>query len=72
MAIHNNGEPKPNPLGTDAHDGGFEGSNKLYAEHLVNDHGYTESDVERHKWGMTEGDWIALNAMHRAARSLDS
>lgn len=70
--ITNNGEPKPNPLGTDAHDGSFEGSNKLYAEHLVNDHGYTEAEVERYKWGMTESEWCALDSMHRKARLLDS
>lgn len=43
--ITNNGEPKPHPLGTDAHDGSFEGSCYLYATHLVKDHGYRESDV---------------------------
>jgi hypothetical protein len=72
MAITNNGEPKPHPLGTDAHDGSFEGSTKLYAEHLVTDHGYTEEDVAPFKHGVTESDWLALGRLHRKARSLDS
>lgn len=68
MAITNNGEPKPNPLGSDAHDGSFEGSCSLYAEHLVKDHGYTDADVEPYKWGMTYSDWLALDRLHRTAR----
>lgn len=72
MAIHNNGEPKPNKFGTDAHDGGFEGSNKLYAEHLVKDHGYMQADVEPFAYLSDQSAWSTLNSMHRAARSLDS
>jgi hypothetical protein len=70
--VTNNGEPKPNPLGTDAHDGSFEGSTKLYAEHLVNDHGYTEEDVAPFKFGITEAEWYSLDYMHRKARLLDN
>ena len=70
--ITNNGEPKPNPLGTDAHDGSFEGSCSLYAAHLVKDHGYSETDVEPFKWGMGQSEWSALDSLHRKARSLDS
>lgn len=69
--ITNNGEPKPNPLGTDAHDGSFEGSCWQYAEHLVKDHGYRESDVAPYKDGIYQSQWSALNAMHRKARLLD-
>jgi hypothetical protein len=70
--ITNNGEPKPNPLGTDAHDGTFEGSIELYAQHLINDHGFTENQVEPYRSGYTQGDWSMLNKLHRAARSLHS
>lgn len=70
--VTNNGEPKPNPLGTDTHDNRFEGSCSLYAEHLVKDHGYTETDVEPFKWGGDSSAWSALNSLHRTARSLDT
>ena len=70
--ITNNGEPKPNPLGTDAHDESFEGSCYLYAKHLVNDHGYTEADVAPYADGIYQSEWSALNAMHRTARLLNS
>lgn len=71
MAITNNGEPKPNPLGSDAHDGSFEGSTTLYAEHLVNDHGYTAAQVAPFKGGVSQGDWISLDHLHRTARTLN-
>lgn len=71
-AVTNNGEPKSHPYGTDAHDGGFEGSTKLYAEHLVTDHGYTEAQVSPYSSGVTQGDWSMLDRLHRHARSLDS
>lgn len=70
MAVTNNGEPKSHPLGSDAHDGSFEGSTKLYAEHLVNDHGYTEAQVAPYKNSVMQGDWVSLDRLHRAARSL--
>ena len=70
--ITNNGEPKPHPLGSDSHDGSFEGSTKLYAEHLVNDHGFTDAQVAPYKDGMMQGHWTALNRLHRHARSLDA
>lgn len=69
--ITNNGEPKPNPLGSDAHDGSFEGSARLYAEHLVKDHGFSWSNVDPFKNGVSQGDWIALDHLHRHARSLN-
>jgi N-formylglutamate amidohydrolase len=72
MAITNNEEPKPDPLGSDAHDGSFEGSTTLYAEHLVNDHGFTEAQVAPFKGGAMQGDWNTLDRLHRAARSLHS
>lgn len=70
--VTNNGEPKPHPLGTDAHDGSFEGSCYLYAKHLVEDHGYTEDDVAPYKDGIYQSQWSALNTMHRKARLLDN
>jgi hypothetical protein len=69
--ITNNGEPKPHPLGSDAHDGSFEGSTKLYAEHLVNDHGYTEEQVAPYKGSVMVSDWLALDRLHRTARLLN-
>lgn len=68
----NNGEPKPSPYGTDAYDERFEGSCKLYAEHLVEEHGYKEEDVAPFKWGSDSSAWSALNSMHHVARNLDS
>jgi len=70
--ITNNGEPLPHPLGTDAHDGSFEGSTALYAEHLVKDHGFTEAQVAPYKNGAVQGDWSMLDRLHRQARSMDS
>ena len=70
--VTNNGESKPNKLGTDAHDEEFEGSCKLYADHLVNDHGYTDEQVSDWRWGNSQGDWTALDHLHRIARSLDT
>jgi hypothetical protein len=70
--VTNNGENPPNQWGTDAHDDSFEGSTKLYAEHLVNDHGYTEAQVSPYKNGVTQGDWSMLDRLHRAARSLSA
>jgi hypothetical protein len=70
--ITNNGEPKPHPLGTDSHDESFEGSNKLYAEHLMKDHGFSYSNVEPFKDSLMQGAWIALNKLHRHARSQDN
>jgi hypothetical protein len=69
--VTNNGEPKPHPLGDDAHDGSFEGSTKLYAEHLVNDHGFPEEVVAPYKGSVMQRDWLMLNAFHRTARLLD-
>lgn len=71
MAINNNGEPKPDPLGTDAHDNSFEGSTSAYAEHLIKDHGYTEEDVAPFKEGRSQSDWLALDRLHRVARYLE-
>lgn len=69
--ITNNGEPKPNPLGSDAHDGSFEGSTSLYADHLVKDHGFSYANVEPYKGASSQGAWLALDRLHRHARSLD-
>lgn len=70
--ITNNGEPKPSQYGTDAHDERFEGSCLLYAQHLVNEHGYSEEAVKAYKDGDSENEWIALNKLHRLARTLDN
>lgn len=67
--ITNNGEPKPHPLGSDAHDESFEGSTTLYADHLVKDHGFSYSNVEPFKGGSSQSDWTALDRLHRHARS---
>lgn len=68
MAIHNNGEPKPNPYGTDSYEERYEGSTSLFAKHLVEDHGYKAEDVDDHGRGITQSDWIALSVMHKRAR----
>lgn len=69
--IRNNDEPKPNPYGTDAHDEQFEGSCALYAEHLVEAHGFAEKDVEPFKFAGDSSAWSALNTLHRTARALE-
>lgn len=68
--IHNNNEPKPNPYGTDAHDGSFEGSCTLYAKHLVEDHGFPAGRTYA-LVGSSQSDWSNLDRLHRYARSLD-
>jgi hypothetical protein len=71
MAVHNNGEPKPHPLGTDSYDDRYEGSTTLYAKHLVEDHGVPYKYVEKYDGGMDQSSWSALNTIHRKVRSLD-
>lgn len=69
--LTNNGEPKPNPYGTDTHDERFEGSTQLYAQHLVKDHGFSATAVEKLGQRGDQSAWSELNTLHRHARNLD-
>lgn len=69
--VTNNGENPPNIFGADAHDSSFEGSTRKYAEHLVNDHGFTKAQVAPYESGVVQGDWNMLDRLHRLARSLN-
>lgn len=71
MAVHNNGEPKPNPFGTDAHDEKYEGSTSLYAQHLMEDHGVPRKYVAAFDGASDQSSWSALDTIHRKVRSLD-
>lgn len=71
MTVHNNGEPKPNPLGTDSYDNKYEGLNSLYAKHLVEDHGVPVEYVAAYESASDQGAWSRLDDIHRVVRSLD-
>jgi hypothetical protein len=45
----------------------FEASNRQLADHLVAEHGLTLNTVARWRDGLTQGDWTALDDLHRAA-----
>lgn len=45
----------------------FEGSTSQLADHLVAEHGLALGTVKRWRDGLTEGDWTALDDIHRAA-----
>lgn len=45
----------------------FEGSTTQLADHLVTEHGLYRATVLRWRDGLTSGDWVALDNIHRAA-----
>lgn len=45
----------------------FEGSTSQLATHLVRDHGLTIDNVREWSGGLTQGDWTALDVLHRDA-----
>lgn len=54
----------------EAHRFSFEGSTTQLADHLVTEHGVPKEAVRQWRGGLTEGDWTALDTVHRAAHGV--
>lgn len=60
-------DPDTGVVDVEAHRLSFEGSTLRLADHLIFEHGLKLSTVARWRDGLTQGDWIALDDLHRNA-----
>lgn len=50
----------------------FEGATSLLARHLIDDHGVKPLDVSPMCTGVSQGDWVALDNIHKAAHEREA
>lgn len=60
-------DPSTGEVDVEAHRFTFEGSTGLLARHLIHDHGVPPRSVVHWSGGLTQGDWTALDELHRDA-----
>jgi len=70
ITVHDAGEyrdPDTGEVDVEAHRFSFEGGTSLLARHLVDEHDVLPGTVEPYAGGLSQGAWIALDDLHRAA-----
>lgn len=60
-------DPSTGEVDVEAHRFTFEGSTGLLARHLIHDHGVPPRSVVHWSGGLTRGDWVTLDDLHRKA-----